>query len=149
MRKRAFYRTIVGVCAMAFVLACAAVIPWLAESFSAGKAAAPSGEALAGIVMDGVPETKAATQKDETPLPTASAPAVREMVMTPEPLRFVIGVRDGYIAVYSDTGTDVLLKEMTNIPVHALPDEEQERLHGGIVVEGVEALARILEDYGS
>lgn len=72
---------------------------------------------------------------------TVSAPADRE---------FVVGVYEGRIAVfYWEAEQGNSLYQLTDIPVAALSQEERERLTAGIRVKGENALAQILEDYGS
>jgi len=64
--------------------------------------------------------------------------------------RYVMGIKDGYVTVFYQEpkdGNDV--RELTDIPVAALPKEEQERLAEGFFVNGDEDLAKILSDYGS
>jgi len=64
--------------------------------------------------------------------------------------RFIIGVHEGYIAVFYDNSDDLRgIKELTNRPIAALPQEEQERLLEGIRVTGNEELMRALEDFSS
>ena len=60
---------------------------------------------------------------------------------------YIIGVVDGFIAVFYDNGSFV--KELTNRPVAALAEEEQERLIEGIKVRGNDELMRALEDFSS
>jgi len=60
---------------------------------------------------------------------------------------YIIGVVDGYIAVFYDNGSFV--KELTNRPVAALAEEEQQRLMEGIEVRGNDELMRALEDFSS
>ena len=64
--------------------------------------------------------------------------------------RFIIGIHEGYIAVFYDNDDDLRgIKELTNRPIAALPQEEQERLKEGIRVTGNEELMRALEDFSS
>ena len=64
--------------------------------------------------------------------------------------RYVIGIKDGYVAVfYQEPKDGNNIRELTNIPIAAFPREEQERLEEGFLVYGDENLARILSDYGS
>ena len=60
---------------------------------------------------------------------------------------FLVTSRDGLIIVYHADESHV--KEITSIPVNALPEAEQARLAEGIRIYTEEALFRILEDYGS
>ena len=60
---------------------------------------------------------------------------------------YVVTVQDGYIVVeYQSKGT---LHLETNISIHSMPIEEQDRLMAGIVASNEDELFRILEDYGS
>ena len=60
---------------------------------------------------------------------------------------YVVTILDGYIVVYHSG--DGGLKEVTNTAVGALAPEELEYLAKGVRVYSDEALARILQDYGS
>lgn len=63
---------------------------------------------------------------------------------------YVVGVQQGYVAVYTrNIENKTTLKELTEIPVSALPIEEQQRLLNGIDIIGEDKLFKILEDYGS
>ena len=61
---------------------------------------------------------------------------------------YVIGVHEGYIAVFYDDEY-YSIKELTTRPIAALAMEEQQRLLQGIRVTGVEELLRALEDFSS
>ena len=64
--------------------------------------------------------------------------------------RYVVGEKDGYIAVfYEEEQEGISLKEITEIPVTGFVEDEIFRLKEGIKVIGNDALARILENYGS
>jgi hypothetical protein len=73
-------------------------------------------------------------------------------VVLPDPPeeRYVLGVKDNYVAVYhkSDTGA-VSLKEVTATPIGSLSKDEQNKLITGINIKNDDHLAQILEDYGS
>jgi len=62
---------------------------------------------------------------------------------------YVVTTLDGYIVVYHATEYGGGIKEMTSTAVGALAPEELERLAVGIRIYTEEALARILQDYGS
>ena len=62
--------------------------------------------------------------------------------------QYVIGVYEGYIAVFFDNELGSI-KELTGRPVTALALEEQQRLYEGIRVIGNEELMRALEDFSS
>jgi hypothetical protein len=61
---------------------------------------------------------------------------------------YVIGVHEGYIAVFYDDEY-YIIKELTSRPITALAMEEQQRLLQGIRVTGAEELLRALEDFSS
>ena len=62
--------------------------------------------------------------------------------------KFIMQALDDVIVIfYGDVGLDIHLA--TNIPVSALPYEEQLRLINGIAVHSEDELIRLLEDYGS
>ena len=61
---------------------------------------------------------------------------------------YIIGVHEGYIAVFYDT-ENYAIKELTNRPISALSEDEQIRLKEGIRVVGNEELMRALEDFSS
>ncbi|NDO45692.1 hypothetical protein [Clostridium sp. MD294] len=64
--------------------------------------------------------------------------------------QYIIGEKNGYIAVYyKEAQHGIILHEITNTPLSALPLEEQERLLEGISVIGDENLSKILSDYTS
>ncbi|MDD3571092.1 MAG: BofC C-terminal domain-containing protein [Lachnospiraceae bacterium] len=64
--------------------------------------------------------------------------------------RYVVGQKDGYVAVYYEEEQDgVSLKEITGISVDGLSEDEKIRLNQGIKIVGDEALARTLENYSS
>ncbi|MDR1541843.1 MAG: BofC C-terminal domain-containing protein [Clostridiales bacterium] len=64
--------------------------------------------------------------------------------------RYILGVKDQYVAVYSESASGIVtLKEITGMPVESLSPEEQKKLNEGIKVIGDDKLAKVLEDYGS
>ena len=63
---------------------------------------------------------------------------------------YVIGEKDGYLAVYfDDVEKGPQLKEKTEIPLHVLPAEDVKKITKGIRINGDEDLVRILSDYNS
>jgi len=62
---------------------------------------------------------------------------------------YVVTTLDGYLVVYHADKHGGGIKEMTSTFVGALTPEELERLAAGIRIYSDEALARILQDYGS
>ena len=81
----------------------------------------------------------------ENPAPPYNQPPLEE---SPAHL-FVVTILDGFIVVYHAEKHGGGLKETTNTFVDALAPEEQERLASGIRIYTDEALARLLQDYGS
>ena len=64
--------------------------------------------------------------------------------------RYVIGEKEGYVAVfYEEEQQGISLKEVTDIPIDGLSEDEKLRLGEGIKVLGKEALDRTLENYSS
>ncbi|NLP46225.1 MAG: hypothetical protein GX347_04155 [Epulopiscium sp.] len=62
---------------------------------------------------------------------------------------YLVGVYDGYLAVFYDIDGEWVLREITSTPLSALSFQEQKKLQEGIGVHGEEELIRILEDYTS
>ncbi|MBE6011148.1 MAG: hypothetical protein E7234_01150 [Lachnospiraceae bacterium] len=63
---------------------------------------------------------------------------------------YIVGVQDGYVAVFYNEAIDgAKIKEITDTPVSALPEDERQKLLDGISISGEEALMRLLEDYTS
>lgn len=79
----------------------------------------------------------------------------REVIMKksvdgPSSQRYVIGEKDGYIAVYYDVENEgMILKELTSTPITALSDSDRRNVEIGIRIIGRERLVRALEDYTS
>ena len=167
MDKRAFFRMAAGVAAVVAVFGSVSAGQWMAAALSrpvlpsataAVLAADVPGEPLSGTAFATMPAPipqPPRTGADQSPaelpkrdgsnMPDAEAAPVESA----EELSFIVGVQDGFIAVFLDDGTSVSLKETTGIPILALPEEEQARLTHGIRVFTPAELARILEDYGS
>jgi hypothetical protein len=81
---------------------------------------------------------------------SAEEVVMRKTVAGASPERFVVKEHEGFVAVFYETDTGgELLREITETPVSALPETARERLRAGIRVTGEEALAKILQDYGS
>lgn len=63
---------------------------------------------------------------------------------------YILGVYDGCLAVFCEKeGQQITLTEKTEIPITALPMEEQQQLREGIRVNGENNLAKLLADYTS
>lgn len=66
------------------------------------------------------------------------------------PNHYVISVNKGYIAIYKyDEDGIKSLVDQTEIPINLLPTVDQEKLQRGILVETMEDVNRLLEDYSS
>jgi len=63
--------------------------------------------------------------------------------------RYVVTVVDGFVAVFYAAHSGGALKEITTYAVNTFPSYDLERLEAGIFIYSEEALARILQDYGS
>lgn len=64
-------------------------------------------------------------------------------------LQYILGVENGYIAVfYDEPESGVSLKEVTNTPISSLSIDEQIRLKEGIIITDEERLVKTLEDFG-
>jgi len=74
----------------------------------------------------------------------------REAPIPPMQSFLVTTTSEGLIAVYYDDTIDgSRLKEITGTSISSLPETERERLFAGILVQGENALIRLLEDLGS
>ena len=63
---------------------------------------------------------------------------------------YILGESDGFLSVfYEDAQKGIHLKEKTDLPLTALPEEEAEQIRSGVRVFGEENLAKILADYTS
>lgn len=62
---------------------------------------------------------------------------------------YTLGIQGEFIAVFYGDKANNNLKELTNVPVSPLPEEEKERLLTGIPISNEEELIRRLEDYSS
>jgi hypothetical protein len=67
----------------------------------------------------------------------------------PQENNYMLGLHEGYIAVYFGGDGAKGIKEVTATPLSALPQEEWARLATGIRVEDEEELSLLLQDYGS
>lgn len=66
------------------------------------------------------------------------------------PNHYVVKEREGKVSVYYQKPVNgATLKEMTNIPILNLSNEDQKRLKAGIEVNSNQSLAELLEDFGS
>ncbi len=75
---------------------------------------------------------------------------LRKNVSAKSDQHYIVSDLDGYVAVFYETPINgTRLKEMTNTPIIALSQVEQNRLKEGIYISGKEELIKILEDYGS
>ena len=97
-----------------------------------------------------MPYVAAANPEPYTPSstpPPQYVPPVLEAI-TPSHL-YVVTTTNGYLAIYHAEKNGGGLKELTTTTVCTLSPEEQELLAKGIRIYSEEALARLLQDYGS
>ncbi|MGE4548596.1 MAG: BofC C-terminal domain-containing protein [Intestinibacillus sp.] len=76
-------------------------------------------------------------------LPAAASPAGASVTAT----GYTAGVLDNHIVIYTNGQAEPSL--VTEIDIRSLPLADQEALRRGISLPDDEALARLLEDYGS
>ena len=62
---------------------------------------------------------------------------------------YIIGIKDGYVAVFSHDGIKKSLKELTTTPVESLSSEDKVRLENGIKISDEDKLIAIMQDYES
>ncbi len=63
---------------------------------------------------------------------------------------YVIGEKDGYIAIYYENPElGLRLREIVQRPINSLPVDEQNKIKEGIIIYGEENLIKVLEDYTS
>jgi len=63
---------------------------------------------------------------------------------------YIVAEYDGFVAVFLQSGgSSPLLVETTRTPVAALAPSEQARIREGIIVQGEDAMLRIIQDYES
>ena len=75
---------------------------------------------------------------------------LRKEINTTSTQKYIISVLDGYVAVFYDEALDGnRLKEVTEMPINTLPQEDIDRLLIGIKATGEDELIRLLEDYSS
>ena len=75
---------------------------------------------------------------------------LKKDIAQPKLQHYLVTAQNGYIAVFYDEGIDgQKLKELTDTPISALPEPERERLSSGILIQGEDALIRLLEDLSS
>lgn len=63
--------------------------------------------------------------------------------------QYKIGEEDLYFIDFMNLHKDHYLRELVDTPVIVLPEQDQEKLHKGILVYGEEELIRLLENYTS
>lgn len=64
--------------------------------------------------------------------------------------RYIIGEKDGYVAVFYEQEQDgISLHEITETPISTLPVDEQANLKEGIFILGDDKLAEAMQNYGS
>lgn len=62
---------------------------------------------------------------------------------------YIIGIKDGYVAVFFYDGRKKSLKELTNTPIESLSLEDKNRLEKGIKIFDEDKLIAIMQDYES
>lgn len=63
---------------------------------------------------------------------------------------YLLSAHNGYLAVYMENFSKKMkLKEITNVPVRILPEDERMQLEEGIYILGEENLVKILSDFTS
>jgi hypothetical protein len=67
----------------------------------------------------------------------------------PETETYMLGIYNGFVAVYYGADGTEGVKEITDSPANALPREEWMRLADGIKADNEEELVKLLQDYGS
>jgi len=83
----------------------------------------------------------------ENPPPLKHQPPVT--INEPDGHLYVVSTLNGYIVVYHAEHAGGEIKELTSTAVESLSQDELEMLAQGIRIYSEEALARILQDYGS
>lgn len=80
--------------------------------------------------------------------------SIKEIVLREErnhlcPNHYIIGVSDGYIAIYGidEDGSKYLDKVFRDYPISLLKEVDQEKLINGIVVDSEEELSDVLENF--
>jgi len=151
LKKVLFLEKIPGiVCAMACLASALA-------GFTVGYIFLVPGEPLvvygdtAAVYQPGVPYL-AAVPELNAPLPELNQEPVHNNFTAEDPVAshlYIVTILGGYIAIYHAEAYGGGLKEVTSTAIGALAPEEQERLAEGIKIYTEEALAMILQDYGS
>ncbi|KUO74579.1 MAG: hypothetical protein APF77_08205 [Clostridia bacterium BRH_c25] len=84
---------------------------------------------------------------------TAYSPPIVELsrtIYTYCPNHYIIGVDDGYIAIYVyDANGQKIMQEKTDISLAALTPEDQQALYGGIVVDTEDQKEQTLEGFSN
>ncbi len=62
---------------------------------------------------------------------------------------YIIGIKNGYVAVFFHDGRKKSLKELTNTPIESLSSEDKNRLEKGIKISDEDKLITIMQDYES
>jgi len=83
----------------------------------------------------------------ENPPPPKHEPP--EIASEPDRHLYVVSTLNGYVVVYHAEHAGGGIKELTSTAVGSLSPDELEMLAQGIRIYNEEALARILQDYGS
>lgn len=78
---------------------------------------------------------------------TEQQPLTAESMRIQKAYRYILYARDGFLVVYEQDGTTVLLE--THIPLDELPEETKALLVDGIYVKDESELYDLLESYSS
>lgn len=63
---------------------------------------------------------------------------------------YIVGEYDGYVAIYyKEDINGKHLKDITNIPIESLSDDEREEIEKGLCITGESSLIKLLENYES
>ncbi|MBQ3009789.1 MAG: hypothetical protein IJD81_01210 [Oscillospiraceae bacterium] len=76
-----------------------------------------------------------------------SFPAVEEKYTSFETAAYILREQDGYVAVFSSNGSQLL--ETTAIPVSTLREADRYLLESGIAADSRETMLKLLEDFNS
>ncbi len=75
---------------------------------------------------------------------------MKKVVSGPSRQRYIIGESDGFITVFYDFGEDgIIIKEVTDVLISSLSEEEAGLIKEGIAIVGNDKLNRALEDLTS
>jgi len=140
--EKKLYALVIGACVLSIVLG-------VAFGYLIFGGATVNASIYAGSQVQGEPFT--------VPLISGKASEVMDIAQETagflpsdnEAHRYIVTVLDGYITVFYADHIGGGVKEKTTSPADVLPSTDIQRLQEGIRIYTEEALARILQDYGS